>query len=366
MVHGSVKGCLRWRNDKAITNTNFKRAINQIRMNVASGSGIAMPASNTREKWEEGAEVETEGASGKWWWAKITASCHDDGTYNVAIDDDQPGGDQKWKHVRPVHLRSRVQLKRPQGIAIRPDTGIPRWGGDNGAAFKKLLGRWMDGDSSDSESECSSGDEARAAGEAHKYSKDSDHYQSKPGGSRVLRGKGSRGKARAGGASDKAGTARRGRRRRRKKKSGQLHKKARRRNADPLFKRRNADLWITRAQDAGKRDAGSKHQENSSEQHQTDYDAKMSKGGKSTDYKRGHPQGEVTTRRCNLGKIKKISWSKRAEAVLHRKASCEQDSSDGHHEGNETKQHTSGGTSKSKRSQTRTDLHAQNKYVSKS
>merc|ERR1711937_308355 len=100
MVHGSVKGCLRWRNDEAITNTNFKRAIDQIRMNVASGSGIDLPASNTREKWEEGAEVETEGASGKWWWAKVTASCHDDGTYNVAVDDDTEGGGQKWKHVR--------------------------------------------------------------------------------------------------------------------------------------------------------------------------------------------------------------------------------------------------------------------------
>ena len=161
MVHAAPEGCLRWRSDDDITNANFKRAIKKLRADVASGLAMAMPASNAREKWEEGAEIEAEGASGKWWWAKINA-CHDDGTYNVAVDDDTEGGGQEWENLRPVHLRSRVQLERPQGIAYRPGADIPRWGGDNGAAFKKIVGRWMDADadSSDSEGEYSSGDEA--------------------------------------------------------------------------------------------------------------------------------------------------------------------------------------------------------------
>ena len=135
MAHGP-DGCLRWQCDQNINHVNFERAVDQLR-ETSSESSVAMPTSNTRTKWKEGANVETEGASGMWYWAKITA-CHDDGTFNVHVYDDETGG-QEWSDVRPVNLRSRSQHVQPKGTASRPPKDIPRWDGNDGTAFIEAI-----------------------------------------------------------------------------------------------------------------------------------------------------------------------------------------------------------------------------------
>ena len=285
-AHGPVEGCLRWRCDKDINHDNFQSALKQLSKN------LVMPTSNTRDKWEVGAEVEAEGASGKWWWAKISA-CFEDGTYDVAIFDDHPEGGQIWYNVRPVHLRSRVQGVRPTGIARRPGTDIPLWDGDDGSAFldameaeKKRLGRWVDGESEDSDDSDLMDDLDYEFGSAHSG----------------LSGDG----AGAANAADK-GTSRRRRRKKNKKgKSGQARKKSSRR------KRISKRLW--RAVSKSKLNAQSKNEENSSKQLQTDADAKMSKGRKDSNStgrnQNGPAKGAASNgqpQNTSLTKLKKIS-----------------------------------------------------------
>ena len=135
VMHNSVDGCLRWRCDQDINHGNFKQALKQLHK-TSDKSAVAIPTSNSRAAWEEGAKVETEDASGVWRWAKILAR-HDDGTFNVYLYDDHGG--QEWDNVRPVHLRSRCQQKQPKGKARRPSSNIPRWDGDNGAAFMAAM-----------------------------------------------------------------------------------------------------------------------------------------------------------------------------------------------------------------------------------
>ena len=138
VAHDSVDGCLRWRCDQDINHGNFKQALKQLRQASNRSSIVAMLKSNSRPTWKKGAQVETEDASGQWRWAKILA-CHDDGTFNVYLYDDHAGGGQEWDNVRPVRLRSRSLCIRPQGIAKRPPSDIPRWDGDNGAAFMAAM-----------------------------------------------------------------------------------------------------------------------------------------------------------------------------------------------------------------------------------
>ena len=132
-AHDSVDGCLRWRCDQDISHGNFKRVVEQLR-EAPNKSSVAIPTSEPGTKWKEGAIVEAVGASGVWHWASVVA-CHDDGTFNVYLYDDHAEGGQEWKNVRPVHLRPRSQHVRPEGIASRAPNDIPRWGGDDGAAF---------------------------------------------------------------------------------------------------------------------------------------------------------------------------------------------------------------------------------------
>ena len=137
MTHDSVDDCLRWRCDQDISHEHYKRAVEQLR-EASNGSLVAIPTSNPRPKLKQDAEVEAEDASGVWRWAKITA-CHEDGTFNVYIYDDNAGGGQDWDDMRPVHLRSRSQRVRPKGIACGPPADIPRWDDDDGAAFTAAI-----------------------------------------------------------------------------------------------------------------------------------------------------------------------------------------------------------------------------------